>query len=57
MGDEEWLDSVEASFNSYAHMPWGWRGGGMERIDDGLNVDPRCMGEDYAEWIRARTLR
>ena len=54
MGDDERLDSVEASFNSYAHVPRRWRGGGMERMDDELDVDPRYMeDEDYAEWIRA----
>ena len=54
MGDDERLDSVEASFNSYAHVPRRWRGGGMERMDDELDIDPRYMeDEDYAEWIRA----
>ena len=54
MGDDERLDSVEATFNSYAHVPRRWRGGGMERMDDELDVDPRYMEEeDYAEWIRA----
>ncbi len=54
MGDDERLDSVEASLNSYAHVPRRWRGGGMDRMDDELDVDPRYMeDEDYAEWIRA----
>ncbi|OBZ65899.1 hypothetical protein A0H81_14189 [Grifola frondosa] len=40
--------------NSYAHIPRRWRGGGMERMDDELNVDPHLMeDEDYAEWLRA----
>ena len=54
MGDDERLDSVEASLNSYAHVPRRWRGGGMERMDDELDTDPRYMeDEEYAEWIRA----
>ena len=58
MGDDERLDSVEASLNSYAHVPRRWRGGGMERMDDELDTDPRYMeDEEYAEWIRARMWR
>ncbi|RPD58142.1 hypothetical protein L226DRAFT_554139 [Lentinus tigrinus ALCF2SS1-7] len=54
MGDDEHLDSVEATLNAYAHVPRRWRGGGMDRMDDELDVDPRYMeDEDYAEWIRA----
>lgn len=54
MGDDERLDSVEASLNSYAHIPRRWRGGGMERMDDELCTDPLHMeDEDYAEWVRA----
>ncbi|KAI8978189.1 hypothetical protein BD414DRAFT_422170 [Trametes punicea] len=54
MGDDERLDSVEASLNSYAHIPRRWRGGGMDRMDEDLNVDPQYMeDEDYAEWVRA----
>ena len=54
MGDDDRLDSVEATFNSYAHVPRRWRGGGMERMDDELDIDPRYMeDEDYAEWVRA----
>ncbi|TBU31928.1 hypothetical protein BD311DRAFT_716049 [Dichomitus squalens] len=54
LGDDERLDSVEASLNSYAHVPRRWRGGGMERMDDESDVDPRYMeDEEYAEWIRA----
>ncbi|KAI0705301.1 hypothetical protein C8T65DRAFT_708968 [Cerioporus squamosus] len=53
MGDDERLDSMEASLNSYAHVPRRWRGGGMDRMDDELDVDPRYMDEeDYAEWVR-----
>ena len=40
--------------NSYAHVPRRWRGGGMERMDDELGIDPQYMEEeDYAEWVRA----
>lgn len=54
LGDDERLDSVEASLNAYAHVPRRWRGGGMDRMDDELDVDPRYMeDEDYAEWVRA----
>ncbi|KAI0343505.1 hypothetical protein BDW22DRAFT_1355952 [Trametopsis cervina] len=53
-GDDERLDSVEASLNSYAHIPRRWRGGGMDTIDDELDIDPQMMeDEDYAEWMRA----
>ncbi|KAI0359271.1 hypothetical protein OH77DRAFT_1015004 [Trametes cingulata] len=53
MGDDERLDSVEASMNSYTHIPRRWRGGGMDRMDDELGIDPRYMEEeDYAEWVR-----
>ena len=52
--DDERLDSVEARLNSYGHIPRRWRGGGMERMDDELDVDPQYMEEeDYAEWMRA----
>ena len=53
MGDDDRLDCVEASMNSYAHVPRRWRGGGMELMDDELDVDPQYMqDEDYAEWVR-----
>ena len=52
--DDERLDSVEARLNSYAHIPRRWRGGGMDRMDDELDIDPQMMeDEDYAEWVRA----
>lgn len=52
--DDERLDSVEARLNSYAHIPRRWRGGGMERMDDELGMEPQMMEEeDYAEWVRA----
>ena len=51
--DDERLDSVEAHFNSYTHIPRRWRGGGMDKMDDEFNVDPQMMEEeDYAEWMR-----
>ena len=53
-GDDERLDSVEAKFNDYAHIPRRWRSGGMDRMDDELDIDPQMMEEeDYAEWVRA----
>ncbi|KAI0937840.1 hypothetical protein AcW1_003891 [Taiwanofungus camphoratus] len=52
--DDERLDSVESRLNSYAHVPRRWRGGGMDRMDDELNIDPHLMEEeDYMEWVRA----
>lgn len=53
-GEDERLDSVEANLNGYAHVPRRWRGGGMDRMDDELDIDPQMMEEeDYAEWVRA----
>ncbi|KAI0365926.1 hypothetical protein BV20DRAFT_1027243 [Pilatotrama ljubarskyi] len=53
MGEDERLDTVEASMNSYAHIPRRWRGGGMDRMDDELGINPAYMEEeDYAEWVR-----
>lgn len=53
LGDDERLDGVEASLNGYMHVPRRWRGGGMDRLDDELGVDPQMMAEeDYAEWVR-----
>lgn len=54
MDDDDRLDSVEAALNTYAHVPRRWRGGGMDRMDDELHIQPQHMeDEDYAEWIRA----
>ncbi|KAL1945207.1 hypothetical protein VTO73DRAFT_2058 [Trametes versicolor] len=54
LGEDERLDSVEASLNTYAHIPRRWRGGGMERMDDEVGIDPKYMeDEDYAEWVRS----
>ncbi|EMD33178.1 hypothetical protein CERSUDRAFT_118236 [Gelatoporia subvermispora B] len=54
MGDDERLDGVESRLNDYAHVPRRWRGGGMDRMEDDLTVNPQMMEEeDYAEWVRA----
>ncbi|KAJ4483502.1 hypothetical protein J3R30DRAFT_1791244 [Lentinula aciculospora] len=57
--DDERLDSVEARFNSFAHVPMHWGGtkSSKPRInydnDEFLAVDPMSMDdEEYAEWIR-----
>ncbi|KAH8103532.1 hypothetical protein BXZ70DRAFT_999075 [Cristinia sonorae] len=51
--DDERLDSVEASLNSFAHVPRRWRSGGMDRMEDDLDIHPQSMEEeDYAEWVR-----
>lgn len=51
--DDERLDGVEARMNSYAHIPRRWRGGGMDRMEDDMTIDPQFMeDEDYAEWVR-----
>ncbi|KAJ3555284.1 hypothetical protein NM688_g2663 [Phlebia brevispora] len=56
--DDERLDSMEAKFNNYAHIPRRWRGGGMDRMEDELDIDPQMMeDEDYAEWIRTNMWR
>lgn len=56
--DDERLDSLESGFNNYAHIPRRWRAGGMDRMDDELDINPQMMEEeDYAEWIRANMWR
>jgi len=64
LGDDERLDSVEAQFNDFAHVPDHWRsdkGKAKARVydDEGpLNLDPRTMDdEEYAEWVRAGMYR
>ena len=53
MEDDERLDVLEARLNGYAHIPRRWRGGGMDRMDDELGVDPNVMEDEaYAEWVR-----
>jgi len=54
--DDERLDSLEARFNGYAHMPARWR----SRFEDDawLKADPQTMDEEqYAEWIRVGMYR
>ncbi|KAJ3889245.1 hypothetical protein GG344DRAFT_52056 [Lentinula edodes] len=57
--DDERLDSIEARFNSFAHVPmhWGGKNSSKPRInydnDEFLAVDPMTMDdEEYAEWVR-----
>ncbi|KAK7472468.1 hypothetical protein VKT23_000583 [Stygiomarasmius scandens] len=63
--DDERLDSVEAQFNSFAHVPMHWGGsgghsdshGGSSRVnydgDDFMKIDPMSLDEEeYVEWIR-----
>ncbi|KAI0733762.1 hypothetical protein C8Q72DRAFT_554306 [Fomitopsis betulina] len=51
--EDERLDGLESRLNDYAHVPRRWRGGGMERMDDELGMDPSVMeDETYAEWVR-----
>lgn len=53
LDDDERLDSVEARLNGYAHVPRRWRSGGMDRMDDDLDINPQLMEEeDYTEWVR-----
>ena len=42
MEDDERLDVLEARLNGYAHIPRRWRGGGMDRMDDEVGMDPFC---------------
>lgn len=56
--DDERLDSLEARFNDFAHVPKRWGGDSARPLydDDGdfMKLDPRYMDdEEYAEWIRA----
>ena len=53
MEDDERLDVLEARLNGYAHIPRRWRGGGMDRMDDEVGMDPNVMEEEtYVEWVR-----
>lgn len=53
LDDDERLDGVEARLNSYAHIPRRWRSGGMDRMEDDMDIHPQYMeDEDYTEWIR-----
>ena len=62
---EDRLDSIEARFNDYGHIPGRWRRGSSTRMGvsafetpdtgmtDDLRLDPRYMeDEEYTEWIR-----
>ncbi|KAG6889100.1 hypothetical protein C0992_006428 [Termitomyces sp. T32_za158] len=67
--DDERLDSLEARFNDFAHVPGRWRTDGVKLgkpvysdsewgQDEFLKVDPRYMDdEEYAEWIRVGMYR
>ncbi|KAF5348710.1 hypothetical protein D9758_006774 [Tetrapyrgos nigripes] len=55
--DDERLDSVEARFNSFAHVPMHWGGagsrGGTGSGIDYESIDPMTLDqEEYVEWIR-----
>lgn len=53
LDDDERLDSVEARLNSFAHVPRRWRSGGMDTMDDDLDMDPHMMEDEvYTEWVR-----
>lgn len=54
--DDERLDSIDARFNDYAHVPDRWRANPASHgnLEDQTDMDPRFMDDDaYAEWIRA----
>ncbi|KAG1772175.1 hypothetical protein EDD22DRAFT_862080 [Suillus occidentalis] len=54
--DDERLDSIDARFNDYAHVPDRWRANAASHgnPEDQTDMDPRFMDDDtYAEWIRA----
>lgn len=60
--DDERLDSLEAQFNEFSHVPKRWGGDSARPVydDDGdfMKLDPRYMDdEEYAEWIRAGMYR
>ena len=66
LADDEQLDSTEAHFNDYAHVPHRWASheGPSKRkfnaFDDSglLTLDPNTLDdEDYAEWVRAGMYR
>lgn len=64
------LDSIEAQYNDYAHIPGRWRRGSNTRMgayafempdigkSDHSGLDPRYMeDEEYTEWIRTGMYR
>ncbi|KAM6502531.1 hypothetical protein JOM56_002508 [Amanita muscaria] len=67
--EEERLDSIEARFNDYAHIPNRWKRGSSNRMGifafeepfgmtDCMCGDPLLMDDDeYAEWIRTGMYR
>lgn len=64
LGDDERVDSLEARFNDFGHVPDRWRSaGGLKagegiREDDFLRLDPQNMDEEeYAEWVRTGMYR
>lgn len=65
LGDDERLDSIEARFNDFGHVPDRWRsagglkaGEGIRDEDDFLRLDPQNMDEEeYAEWVRTGMYR
>ncbi|KAF9071636.1 hypothetical protein BDP27DRAFT_1321648 [Rhodocollybia butyracea] len=56
--DDERLDSIEARFNSFTHIPIHWGGSNVKRRihyeeDELLKMDPMTMDdEEYTEYIR-----
>ncbi|KIK09244.1 hypothetical protein K443DRAFT_451405 [Laccaria amethystina LaAM-08-1] len=65
LGDDERLDSIEARFNDFGHLPDRWRsarslkaGEGIRDEDDFFRLDPQNMDEEeYAEWVRTGMYR
>lgn len=70
MESGERLDSIEAQYNDYAHIPGRWRRGSSTRMGayafetpdsdmtDHPGLDPRYMeDEQYTEWIRTGMYR
>lgn len=65
LGDDERLDSIEARFNDFGHVPDRWRsagglkaGEGIRDEDDFSRLDPQNMDEEeYAEWVRTGMYR
>ncbi|KXN87494.1 hypothetical protein AN958_08799 [Leucoagaricus sp. SymC.cos] len=57
--DDERLDSLEARFNDFAHVPDRWKTSSSSKTkiniyeDEWLKLDPQAMDdEEYTEWIR-----
>ena len=45
MEDDEQLGVLEAHLNGYADISRRWRGGGMDRMEDEVGMDPNVMGD------------